>query len=127
VEIQEPKFEEINILCDEEAEYMRYKLYDQDFEPIDSKALLDLDGDMSEANINSDDLLISWLITAAPSKIVIHNIRKFSSKTIDTINNVFINKVSICDGCSHCIEKIEKFSLTKLKENFNRNLDNIYK
>lgn len=123
VDIQEPRTEVINVIPDES----RYKLYDKDFNLINSEDILDLGSEINETNVSSDDLLISWLITAAPAKVVLHNTSRFNSQALQTINNVFFDKITICPGCEKCSDDNQQFSLEKIKTNFRHNLDNIFK
>lgn len=49
------------------------------------------------------DILLSELINLAPKKIVIHNRNLFeNSQVLTTIENIFENNVTYCDGCSMC-------------------------
>lgn len=123
VDMQEPHTDEINIVAEEEM----YKLYDKDFNEIDSENILELGSDLNQGSINKDDLLVSWLITAAPAKLVIHNSQNMTKQVLKTITNVFTDKLEICNGCKHCSTEDKKFTFKNLKENFKHNLDNIYK
>lgn len=123
VDMQEPHTDEINIVVNEDI----YRLYDKDFNEIDSENILDLGTDLNQGSINKDDLLVSWLITAAPAKLIIHNSQNMNQQVLKTISNVFADKIEICNGCKHCSTEDKKFSLKNLKENFKHNLDNIYK
>ena len=56
----------------------------------------------TEANV--EDIIISGLITNAPKEVVIHNKdRALNLEFIDTIKNVFGDRVSFCNGCSKCL------------------------
>ena len=58
---------------------------------------------MLENDMNYDDLLISSLITIAPSKIIIHSQEQHDDKKIiEIIENIFVNKISICNKCELC-------------------------
>lgn len=48
-----------------------------------------------------DDVLISALVTLAPQRITIHQ-GHLGSEGLDTLRNVFDNKVLMCPGCARC-------------------------
>jgi len=103
VEIQEPKVDTVNVLKNADNSY---KLLDGQGQLINNELLDDLAGEVIENNINFDDLLISSLITLAPSRIIIHSGATYAnSEIIDTINKVFHHRVAICHGCEMCYVK----------------------
>jgi hypothetical protein len=55
---------------------------------------------MVDNDVNYDDLLISALITIAPARIVLHF--QDERNVIGTIQDVFIERVALCQGCSLC-------------------------
>ncbi len=100
VDIQEAKIDTANVLISEDGKYV---LYDHVNRMINSEYLDDLATEMADKDISYDDLLISSLITLAPKKIVIHFAGKVKNKEIiETIKNVFSNRVYICNGCQLC-------------------------
>ena len=103
VEIQEPKREIVNIIFSNN----RYKLIDEKRLVINNEFLEELSEELSEIDINYDDLLISSLITIAPKQIVIHlDSATNNFDIINIIKNIFINKVTICEGCELCCSDI---------------------
>ncbi len=49
------------------------------------------------------DSVISSLVEASPKSVVLHNWRSFpESELVETLVNVFDERVSFCDGCSLC-------------------------
>lgn len=100
VEIQEPRVNLINVvLCCDGV----FKLYDEKGEVINSDYLHDFMMDLTDNEINYEDLLISALITIAPGHIKIHpGDGKLLAGTMDTINKVFAGRVSRCEGCPLC-------------------------
>lgn len=103
VEIQEPKVDTINVLKNADNSY---KLLDGKGRVINNELLDDLACEVNENNINFDDLLISSLITLAPSRIVFHSGDTIpNSEILDTIKKVFHQKVAICHGCEMCYMK----------------------
>jgi putative sporulation protein YtxC len=104
VEIQDSKIEKVNIIIKADGVYIV-----QDGEGKD--IMEDLFSELSEAKyngtVNTEDLLISGLITNAPSSLSIHGEENCTSKEIiDTIKSVFGDRVSFCDGC-HLCEKVK--------------------
>jgi len=99
VDIQEPKIDVVNVVISEN----KYELYDDRKRLINNDFLEEIADELSESNINYDDLLISSLITIAPRKVIIH-IRSGDEKDeiIKIIENVFTNKSIICQGCELC-------------------------
>ncbi|MTI65198.1 MAG: putative sporulation protein YtxC [Firmicutes bacterium] len=101
VEIQEPKINTVNVIIYEDN---KYELYDIKKRLINNEFLEEIAKEMSENNMNYEDLLISSLITIAPENIVLHLYnKKKSEKIVEIIKNVFENKVKICNGCTFCL------------------------
>ncbi|KNF07479.1 sporulation protein YtxC [Gottschalkia purinilytica] len=98
VEIQEPKLDELNIIFRDE----KYELIDNRNRLINDEFMQEIANELYDIDINYDDLLISSLITIAPKKIKIHLEDDIESDIINIIKNVFIDKVTICDGCELC-------------------------
>jgi putative sporulation protein YtxC len=108
VEIQEPKVDTVNVLKNPDNSY---KLLDGEGRVVSNELLDDLAGEVLENNINYEDLLVSSLITIAPTRIIFHaHTVSESSEILDTIKKVFYQKVIICHGCEMCYVKkpIEK-------------------
>ena len=103
VDIQEPKREIVHIIF----KNSRYKLIDEKRLAINNELIEELSQELSEIDINYDDLLISSLITIAPKKIVIHidNISN-NNDIINIIKNIFQNKVTVCEGCDLCLSDL---------------------
>ncbi len=104
VDIQEPKIQTLHILIDENH---HYSLLDSQFKHIKNEYLEELTTEFLEGEIRYEDLLISSLITIAPTKIYIHSMVKDNNEEImDTIQKVFGDRVVLCGGCDICKEKI---------------------
>lgn len=100
VEIQEPKFEVIHVIAGFDSKYV---LLDEHKKEITNECIQDFVNEISEGEINYDDLLVSSLITLAPKKIVIHSNGQFKNKELlETIKNVFNGKVVMCSQCELC-------------------------
>ncbi len=107
VEIQESKLEEVHIIINKRG---AYTILDKDRNDIYDLFLDDLnDFNMSIISANKDDLLISGLITNSPEKIIIHGVKNsLNIEIIDTIKQVFEDKVIFCCGCAECKETANK-------------------
>lgn len=101
VDIQEAKIDVVNVLMNEEG---KYHLYDRMHRMLNNEYLEDIAYEMADKDIGYDDLLISSLITLAPKKIIIHfSTNRNKKEIIETIHNVFSNRVEICNGCEFCL------------------------
>lgn len=101
VDIQDPKFESIHVIIKDNN---RYILVDENKREITNQCIKEFINDITADEINSDDLLVSSLITLAPRKVIIHCAGQFKNKEIlETIKNVFSGKVEICNGCDDCL------------------------
>lgn len=106
VEIQDPKFNVIHVIAGYDNKYV---LMDEYKNEITNECIQDFVNEITEGEINYDDLLVSSLITLAPKKIIIHGPSQFKNKELlETIKNVFSGRVTICNGCESCL-----FSLVK--------------
>lgn len=100
VDIQECKIDTVHLCQSKDG---RYLLYDDKKNSISSEYFDELRAEISDDTINYDDLLISTLITVSPNKIMIHDIDKFKNKElIQTISNVFAERITICSSCELC-------------------------
>lgn len=106
VDIQEPKFEIIHIIVGFDNKYI---LLDERKREVTNECVQEFVNELSEGEINYDDLLVSTLITLAPKKITIHSNGQLRNKELmETIKNVFSGKVVICNGCEMCAVYILK-------------------
>lgn len=108
VDIQEPKFEVIHVLVGYENKYI---LLDEKHREITNECIQDFVNEISQGDINYDDLLVSSLITMAPKKVVIHSNGQFKNRELlETIKNVFSGKVVICSQCDLCASALLNIS-----------------
>jgi len=106
VDIQEPKLEAVHVISLEN----RYLILDNRYNEITNECIKEFINEIpEEGDINYDDLLVSSLITMAPLRIYIHSSHKIKNRELlETIKNVFVNKVILCTGCQICrMGKIE--------------------
>ncbi|SET49576.1 putative sporulation protein YtxC [Natronincola peptidivorans] len=105
VDIQEAKIDVIHIVIEEDN---KYKLYDQYSNIVNNEYLKMIAAEMTDKDINYEDLLISSLITIAPNKVFIHRVSKNSNaEVIKTISRVFADRVKVCDTCDWCKVKVQ--------------------
>lgn len=100
VEIQECKLDTIHLCQSKDG---RYLLYDENRNSVSSEYFDELRSEILDNTINYDDLLISTLITISPKSITIHDIESFKNKElVQTIMNVFTERISVCSKCDLC-------------------------
>lgn len=111
VEVQESRVEIVNVVVKGDG---TYSMYDGDKNEITQDLLSEMADEGLCGEINYDDLLVSSLITAAPKFIVIHNLPNVKNREmIETINNVFCDRVKVCTGCSLCTRHSKNSKLDK--------------
>lgn len=99
VEIQNPKFNVINIVPYSGG----YSVYNEIKDNITAVCVQDFIKEEEADKINSDDLLISVLITIAPRKIYLHKSERIeNAELLSTITQVFHKRTIFCDGCEFC-------------------------
>lgn len=102
VDIQDSKIEEINIYIQENGDYSLKDGYGND---IFQEFIKEISECKIETEAKVEDIIISGLITNAPKKVIIHKKENCLNKEfIETIINVFGEKVSLCTGCPGCIK-----------------------
>lgn len=96
VEIQEPRIDEVHVMIKDKQSFC---LLDEERRPISKNQL---QGVLTEINdeVDYEDLLLSTLITISPRSIVLHVVNK--TEIVETIMNVFRERVNVCQGCDFC-------------------------
>lgn len=111
VEIQECKIEQINIIIEENNNYV---VKNKEGKNLYYDFLKEITTEQGAIELNMEDVLISGLITNAPKNIIIYGKENCTNKEfLDTIKNVFEDKVVFC-------EYDDKF---KIKKNIAKNID----
>lgn len=111
VDIQEPKIDTVHVIAGYDN---HYTLLDGAKNEITNECIQEYVNEISEGEINYDDLLVSSLITFAPRKIVIHSTGQIRNKELmETIKNVFAGRVVLCQGCEICSVKMVKSETKK--------------
>ncbi|MEG0295454.1 MAG: putative sporulation protein YtxC [Clostridium sp.] len=102
VDIQESKIDEVNIYVQGNGSYI---IKDGEGNDIFIEFMKELTECKADTDANVEDIIISGLITNAPKCVCIHKKEYCKNKEfIDTIVNVFENRVVFCDGCIFCTE-----------------------
>jgi len=92
VEIQECKIEEINIIIEENNNYI---IKNREGKDLYYDFLKEITAEQGRIELNIEDVLISGLITSAPKNIIIYGKENCTNKEfLDTIENVFGDKVT---------------------------------
>ena len=109
VDIQECKIDEINIIIEENNNYI---IKDREGKDLYYDFLREITSEQGRIELNIEDILISGLITNAPKSINIYGKENCNNKEfLDTIENVFGDKVSFGEVGSDC--KTEKIIAKK--------------
>lgn len=100
VDIQESKIEKINIYINKNGGYELKDGYGND---IFNEFMKELSECKIDTEAKMEDIIISGLITNAPKQVIIHHKENCLNKEfIDTIVNVFGDRVFYCAGCTIC-------------------------
>lgn len=103
VDIQESKIDEMHIIIKEDGKYL---IKDKESNDIFIEFMKELAESKIDTDAKMEDILISGLITNAPKKLIIHGKENCINKEfINTISNVFENRVIYCNNCILCKEK----------------------
>lgn len=103
VDIQECKIEKIIISIEKGNHYVIKDEYGKD---LYKDFLKELTGDEKDYDINIEDILISGLITSSPKNIIIYGKKNCTNKEfLDTVKNVFGDKVICCDEPEEYLSK----------------------
>ncbi len=100
VDIQDSKIDIINITIDHNGSYI---IQDGEGVSILELLLTELNDTKYSGNVSMEDVIISGLITNAPKSVHIHCVENCANpEFIETIKNVFGERVVICDSCKIC-------------------------
>jgi len=106
VEAQEPRVERVHVILSPGG---GFQLYDGENHDLNGEYLEGFMVDMADSELNYEDLLISALITISPHQVILHAVDKGRShNTISTIKSVFGERVIQCNGCSRCLQPLQK-------------------
>ncbi|PRR76841.1 YtxC-like family protein [Clostridium liquoris] len=106
VDIQDSKIDEVNIIIDKGGNYI---IQDGSGDDLMDRLFNEFLGNKFTGTVNMEDMLISGLITYCPNKIIIHCANNcHNTEFINTIKNVFLQRVEFCDKCKICNKIKEK-------------------
>ena len=97
VEMQSPRIEEVNVRVKGGG---MFSLLDEEGEPIEHEQLRSVLTDVGPEEIDYEDLLLSALITISPARVILHILEPL--EVVETIKQVFGERVVICPGCTVC-------------------------
>lgn len=97
VEMQSPRIEEVNVRVKGGG---MFSLLDEEGEPIEHEQLRSVLTDVGPEEIDYEDLLLSALITISPARVILHILEPL--EVVETIKQVFGERVVICPGCFVC-------------------------
>ncbi|MBV4419515.1 putative sporulation protein YtxC [Clostridium tyrobutyricum] len=98
VEIQESKIEYMDIVIEDNGDYI---VRNEQGIDITNKLFNELTEFKTDKDVSSEDLLISVLITNSPQNICIHSVENCrNSEIIDTIQKVFTDRVKFYNSCN---------------------------
>ncbi|MEG2893616.1 MAG: putative sporulation protein YtxC [Clostridium sp.] len=107
VDVQESKYELINIFIDSSG---KFSVTDEENKNITSEFFEDFGLELVSNIAQSEDILISALITCSPLKIIIHGLENITCKeSIDTLINIFGDRIILCSGCGKCSDSVGIF------------------
>ncbi len=102
VELQEPKIGMVNVILHTNGDF---KLMDNESNIIHTEYLEGIILEIGNNELDFEDLLISALITVAPSQIILH--LHSDNHATQTILSIFDERVTLCAGCAICYD-VEK-------------------
>lgn len=97
VDVQKPKIDEVHVVL---REGNAFAILDSLGKDINHYCFDNVDVNC-QGEANKEDLLVTALITIAPYSIVMHCTCN-EKNTIETIKNVFADRVVVCSGCDVC-------------------------
>lgn len=100
VAAQSPRTDRVDLVIEGAC----FRLFDRDGQPMQVEAVPTLELESMEAAINYEDVLISALIAAAPTRIVVHALGPHSSQHVESVWRVFEARVEHCirSRCGLC-------------------------
>lgn len=121
VDAQEPRVEEVHVIV---LPGGAFKLVDGQGQALHNEYLEDFVVEMVDSQINYEDLMISSLITIAPSRITLHvSTANLRDEAVETVRSVFGERVTLCRGCELCLrDGTENLSLPHGPDLWNWNL-----
>jgi putative sporulation protein YtxC len=79
-----------------------FRLMDANHDTITDRHLELCLTEMTDVEVDAEDLLVSALVTAAPRRVVVHWVPGRHDEGVNTIRRVFSDRVRLCHGCALC-------------------------
>ena len=93
VQMQKPKFQCVHVIAEKDSSF---SIYDENMERVEDQWFHDLAEDQNDGVIKEEDLLISFLISAAPKQVILHNASEITNKELlETVQQVFAGRVTV--------------------------------
>lgn len=103
VDIQTPMLKTAHIIYSE----TKYIILDESFKEVTNDYIDDFLHELRYGRINYDDLLLSALITMAPSEIYIHNYEQIANtELLNTLKKIFNQNIHFCKSNEQCLNAI---------------------
>ena len=101
VDSQPSHIREVNLLV---TGLGKFSMWDEKGNSIDESYVRACLEEIFTDDINTDDVLVSVLITLAPRRVVLHGKEEKmgNSESLKIIRKVFKERISICTGCARC-------------------------
>jgi len=114
LESQEPKLKLVHVIIEPKG---AFRLMDEKGATVTKEYLAESFLEV-EGEVNSDDLLVSALITLAPERIILHcptpgDLER--REALDTIRHVFEGRITVCRGCEVCRQPGRSAGPTRLE------------
>jgi len=92
VQMQKPKFRCVHVIAENDSSF---SIYDENMERISEQWFNEWNDEKHSGTIKEEDMLISFLISAAPRQIIVHNTSAINNKELlETIMQVFSGRVT---------------------------------
>jgi putative sporulation protein YtxC len=93
VQMQQPKFHCVHVFAEKDSSF---SIYDENMERISDHWISEWADDQADGGIKEEDLLISFLISAAPKQVILHNVADIRNKELmETVIQVFAGRVTV--------------------------------
>lgn len=100
VDVQEPRLPLAHVFWYGQG---HFRIADAEGRSVENAELKEFVVEMMDQDICYDDLMVSGLITLAPTRIIIHGRDEgISDESIRTVVSVFQERVELCRGCPMC-------------------------
>ncbi|REK54100.1 MAG: hypothetical protein C6W55_12765 [Thermobacillus sp.] len=98
VGLQQPKVSSVNLVLKADGSFA---LYDESFRPMDPGEGGRLTLELTDEELNVEDMVVSCLIAISPREITLHA-RDPELPVVRTIEAIFAERVTVCAGCRSC-------------------------